>query len=98
MRTKMFDYYCETLRCRMNKYSCIGRQLLAVKPERHRIAAHVVLESTGFYPECYGCPRGRHLAKSCGIPIGPMRRQLAELRSRVEESPWVEYRVYRGFR
>ena len=98
MRTKALDYYCERLRCRMNKYSCIGRQLLAVKPERYRIAANAVLESRGFYPECYACTRGRCLAESCGIHVVSMRRQLAKLRLGVEQSPWVEYRLCRSSR
>src|SRR5262245_38302961 len=95
MRTKLLDYYCETFRCKMNKYSCIGRQLLAVKPERYRINAHTVLENRGFYPECYSCPRGKRTALSCAIHVGSMRRQIADLRREIEQSPRVEYRLRR---
>ena len=52
---KQFDHYCETLRCKMSKEACLGRQLLAFKTKNHRIDAHTVLESRGFYPECYTC-------------------------------------------
>jgi hypothetical protein len=38
------------------------------------------------------------LAQSCGINIGLLRRQMADLRARVEESPWIGYCIYRRFR
>ena len=95
---KQFDHYCETLRCKMSKEACVGRQLLAFKTKNHRIDAHTVLESRGFYHECYACVRGRRLAHSCGINIGLLRRQMADLRARVEESPWIGYCIYRRLR
>ena len=95
---KQFDHYCETLRCKMSKEACLGRQLLAFKTKNHRIDAHTVLESRGFYPECYACARGRRLAHSCGIDIDLLRSQIIDLRARVEESPWIGYCIYRRFR
>ena len=95
---KPLDHYCKTLRCKMSKEACLGRQLLAFKTKDYRIDAHTVLESQGFYPECHSCVRGRRLAHSCGINISLLRRQLVNLRSRVEESPWITYCIRRRFR
>jgi hypothetical protein len=91
MTMKRLDHYCETLRCKMNKEACIGRQLLAIKPHYHRLGADSLLVSEGFYPECYGCIRGRRLARACGINIGVLRKEIINLRHRIEESPWVGY-------
>jgi hypothetical protein len=82
----------------MSKEACLGRQLLAFKTRDYRIDAHTVLANQGFYPECYNCARGRNLAHSCGINIGLLRRQMADLRARVEESPWIGYCIYRRIR
>jgi len=97
MSTKL-DYYCERLRCKMNKYACIGRQLLAAKPRRYQINAHAVLESQGFYPECYSCTRGKRLAQFCGIEVHSMRKQIGDLRREAEQSPWVGFRLRRSVR
>ena len=98
MAMKQFDHYCKTLRCKMSKEACLGRQLLAFKTQNYRIDAHAVLADQGFYPECYACVRGRRLAHSCGINISLLRRQVANLRTRVEESPWIGYCIRRRFR
>lgn len=98
MAMKQFDHYCKTLRCKMSKEACLGRQLLAFKTQDYRIDAHTVLASQGFYPECYSCVRGRRLAHSCGINIGLLRRQMADLRARVEQSPWIAYCMQRRAR
>jgi hypothetical protein len=98
MAMKQFDHYCKTLRCKMSKEACLGRQLLAFKTQNYRIDAQTVLASQGFYPECYACVRGRSLAHSCGINIRLLRRQMTSLRARVEESPWIGYCIHRQFR
>jgi hypothetical protein len=88
---KQLDHYCEALRCKMNKEGCIGRQLLAIKPHYYRLAADSFLVSQGFYPECFACIRGRRLARACGINIGALRKQIINLRRRIEESPRVGF-------
>ena len=95
MTMKQLDHYCKTLRCKMSREACLGRQLLAFKSRDYRIDAHTVLASQGFYPECYACVRGRSLARSCGINIRSLRKQVANLRARVEESPWITYCIHR---
>ena len=97
---KSFDYFCTTLRCKMSKEICIGRQLFSLKAQDYRVDADKSLASRGFYPECYACVRGRRLAHLHGINIGLLRRQTAGLRARVEESPSITYcmhhRICRG--
>lgn len=88
---KPFKYYCKTLQCKMSKESCIGRQLLAVKPHTYRLNKQSLLVSQGFYPECYACVRGRRLATSLGISITVLRRQLSAMRRGIEESARVGY-------
>ncbi len=88
---RQFDYYCETLRCKMSKEACIGRQLLAIRPQSYFLNQGSFLVSQGFYPECYACIRGRHLARSCGVNIGALRKQILSLRKRIEESSRVGY-------
>ena len=80
---KQFDHYCETLRCKMSKEACLGSPVACLQDRDYRIDAHTVLANHGFYPECYTCVRGRRLARSCGISIGLLRRQMADLRARV---------------
>jgi hypothetical protein len=89
------DCYCRTLRCKMNKEACIGRQLLAVRPERYRLDANSFLESQGFYPECYRCIRGRRLAHSRRVNISLRRRQMLDRRTEIEESPWIGFCIRR---
>jgi hypothetical protein len=91
---KRFDHYCETLRCKMNKEACIGRQLIAIKPRYYRLSADSFLVSQGFYPECFACTRGRRLARTRGVNIGVLRKQIINLRHQIEESRWVGY--FRG--
>ena len=95
---KQFDHYCKTLRCKMSKETCIGRQLLAVKRQEHRLDTDSVLVCQGFYPECHSCIRGRRLARRCGINIGVLRGQLVDLRAQIEESPRIRYCIRQRFR
>jgi hypothetical protein len=90
---KHFEHYCKTLQCKMSKEPCIGRQLLAVKPHTYRLNTQSLLVSQGFYPECHTCARGQRLATSLGINITGLRRQLSEMRRRIEESARVGFSI-----
>lgn len=88
---KTFEHYCKTLHCKMSSEPCIGRQLLAVKAQTYRLNLRTLLLSQGFYPECYSCRRGRRLAASLGIDVPALRKQMIEMRRRIEESERIFY-------
>jgi hypothetical protein len=80
------NYYCAKLRCKMDRESCIARQLLAIRPLRYRLNAHTLLVNSGFYPECYSCSKGRKMVRLSGLDLIELREQMVAARSQIEES------------